>query len=151
TVSRSSRIRFGHTMMVNKRFTLVQRVEQVRVTDGREGSTESGMLVYSELRYRSVNEVLSFRTRVVWFDAPSYTSRLYQYEADVPGNVSNPPLYGSGFRWYALVRYTVADGCWLSAKYGETMKLHETSLGSGDDAIDGAVDGRFAVQLDFRL
>lgn len=150
-VSGTSRFRIGHMMTITKRITLVQRMEQVRVSGGQEEGTESGVLAYSELRYRSVNEVLSFRTRVVWFDAPSYASRLYQYEADVPGNVSNPPLYGSGFRWYALVRYTVADGCWLSAKYGETMKLHETSLGSGDDAIDGAVDGRFAVQLDFRL
>ncbi|NUN70531.1 MAG: hypothetical protein HUU02_12545 [Bacteroidetes bacterium] len=147
----SEKIRAGFSAAVNSTLTILHRIERVTVHSGQGTATEYGILAFSELRYRQRDDALMVRTRLIWFDAPSYASRLYQYETDVPGNVSNPPLYGSGFRWYVVLRWNVADGCWLSGKYGETMKLHETSLGSGDDMISGAVDGRFAVQLDFLL
>lgn len=147
----TDRARIGYSFNVGNGISLHHRMEQVRVSDGQARSSETGVLSFSELQWQTKNRNVSFRTRVVWFDAPSYAARLYQYEPDVPGNVSNPPLYGNGFRWFALVRYQITDGCWFSAKYAELTKLHEVSLGSGDDSIDGALDARAAVQLDFRL
>ena len=38
------------------------------------------------------------------FRTPSYASRLYEYETDLPGAVSILPLYGSGWRAYAVAR-----------------------------------------------
>ena len=38
-----------------------------------------------------------------YFATDSYASRLYEYEYDLPGSVSIRPLYGRGWRFYALV------------------------------------------------
>jgi len=37
------------------------------------------------------------------FRTDSYATRIYEYEADLPGTVSIRPLYGSGWRGYAQV------------------------------------------------
>ncbi len=55
---------------------------------------------------------LRWRLRRAWGSATlhgsqyhtnSYASRLYEYEYDVPGTVSVRPLYGEGWRLYALI------------------------------------------------
>ena len=50
------------------------------------------------------------------FHTDSYWTRIYEYEVDLPGAVSIRPLYGTGWRGYALVAFTY--GGWrLSSRY----------------------------------
>ena len=50
------------------------------------------------------------------FQTASYATRVYEFEVDLPGSVSIRPLYGSGWRAYALV--SAAVGRWsVSARY----------------------------------
>ena len=62
-----------------------------------------------------------FKTRwltlhVSRFRTDSYWTRIYEYEVDLPGAVSIRPLYGTGWRGYALV--AVAYRGWrLSSRY----------------------------------
>jgi hypothetical protein len=87
----------------------------------------------------------------VFFDTDSYDSRLYQYESDVTGNISNPPLYGSGMRWYVVSAYDILNALKISFKYSETKFLHNTSIGSGNDTIMGNLDNVFVLQCDVDL
>jgi len=76
------------------------RLEGRRLDRGEE-SPEFGWLIGMLGRggWRAVNITLHC-TR---FRTDSYGSRLYEYEYDLPGMVSVRPLYGKGWRGYALV------------------------------------------------
>jgi hypothetical protein len=112
---------------------------------------QHGFLTFCEAAYRSPKTSWQFKTRIAFFDTDSYDSRLYQYESDVTGNISNPPLYGSGIRWYVVSAIDILDGMKISIKYSETKKLHTVVMGRGDDEIDGNIDTAIVVQLDFRM
>ena len=50
------------------------------------------------------------------FRTDSYATRIYEYEADLPGTVTIRPLYGSGWRGYAQVSCRW-QGWTLSGRY----------------------------------
>ena len=65
----------------------------------------------------------SVRFKVRWltlhasrFRTDSWWTRIYEYEVDLPGAVSIRPLYGTGWRGYALVSVTWR-GWVLSGRY----------------------------------
>jgi hypothetical protein len=143
--------RVNHNYRLTRNMSVVQRIDLVRYSDIGKSSVEKGLLASIECNYSDRPAGISVRSRMSWFRSTSYASRLYQYEPDVPGNYSNPPLYGAGLRWFLLVRYEVLAHCFIGLKYSETKKLHETVIGSGDDQIIGNMEGRIAAQLDFRF
>jgi len=65
------------------------------------------------------------------------------------GVMSNPALYGEGLRWYLLASYETKYGVKISFKYSELFKPDEITLGSSDSEIDGNVDNKISLQLDF--
>ena len=75
-----------------------------------DGRSEWGLLGSARYKARWFSIHLSrFRTA-------SYATRLYEYEIDLPGSVSIRPLYGSGWRGYALV--SIERWGWsVSARY----------------------------------
>ncbi|MBQ42049.1 MAG: hypothetical protein CME15_06280 [Gemmatimonadetes bacterium] len=67
-----------------------------------EGGGELGALVSAR-----VARSLAGRTGILHlsrFRTDSYITRIYEYEQSLPGSVSLPPLYGDGWRIYALLR-----------------------------------------------
>jgi hypothetical protein len=94
---------------------------------------------------------LTIDARLAFFDTDSYDSRVYEFESEVRGTVSNPALYGRGRRWYVVVRYSLLGGLDISAKYSQTYRDDLKVIGSGLDQIDGNVDSRLTAQVDFRL
>jgi hypothetical protein len=146
-----SNVRFEYQYTVDRHLQVTQRLEYVSVQYQPSTYRQHGFLTFCDALYRSQSTSWQFKTRVVFFDTDSYDSRLYQYESDVSGNMSNPPLYGSGIRWYVVSVYNMLNGLKISFKYSETKKLHTVIMGSGDDEINGNNDNAIAVQLDFRL
>ena len=112
---------------------------------------ERGFLTFVEGIYRNQSSKLTAKTRYILFDTDSYDSRVYQYESDVEGNFSNPPLYGKGTRWYIFIGYDVFQKIRVSAKYSETKKLNTLVIGSGNDEISGNFDNQIALQMDLEL
>ncbi len=86
--------------------------------------------------------VIRVYARAALYQTDSYASRLYAQERDVEGVYSNPPYYGTGFRWYLMFRQALSGGVSLSAKYS-------VSTGSGGVFMLPA-DRALTVQLDFR-
>ncbi len=60
----------------------------------------------------------------------------------------NPALFGEGIRWYAMIKYRPMKYLILSAKYSETYKPDERTLGSGLMQINNNLDNRISIQLD---
>jgi hypothetical protein len=89
--------------------------------------------------------------RFAFFHTSSYDSRLYVYEADLPGASSSTALYGEGFRWYLIAGVEIFPKALLSVKYLQLKKNFVDSIGSGQDKIDGSVFRRIGIQFDYSI
>ncbi|MFA6467454.1 MAG: hypothetical protein WCW35_01025 [Bacteroidota bacterium] len=143
--------RLTNNIKVFSGLSISHRIEVVTVTSEITQPPEHGTLTFLDASFNDTQNGIRLKSRIVFFDTHSYDSRLYQYESDVAGNYSNPPLYGKGIRWYLVAGYEIIDNFTLSLKYSETKKLHEVVLGSGDDVIRGNLESRIAMQLDFQM
>ncbi len=85
-----------------------------------------GMLLYQDmiLKFHSNLEVA---VRLTFFDTDHYESRLYQFEHDVPGMLTNQMLYGTGTRGYIRIRWNIKNMVNLSIKFGSTQYHHRPS------------------------
>ncbi|MCX6141760.1 MAG: helix-hairpin-helix domain-containing protein [Ignavibacteriales bacterium] len=115
------------------------------VTIGLEHSSvqERGMLFFQDMT-ANLGRDFTVRFRAVAFHTDSYNSRVYEYEADLPGAFSCPALFESGFRCYILGCYRWRRTFTVSVKYSQTSK-EKSSQGSA------GLDNQFSVQLDLVL
>jgi hypothetical protein len=134
----------------SRNFRWRSRIEIVGVHYRSTGGKEKGTLMFQDIRWSPVSGV-QIDARVAAFQTDSYDSRLYEYESEPFGAVSNPALFGKGLRWYLLTRYEIAGGISLWIKYARTQKEGVKSMGSGEDEIQGDVDNRLTFQLEIRL
>ena len=134
---------------LSKYIRLKTRVEFVWL-DIDQIKSETGFLTFQDIRY-DISNKLRFYGRVVFFKTDSFDSRIYQFENDLPGVISNPGLFGEGMRWYFAVNYSVLPYLKLSLKYSELVKPDARTLSSGNNEIDGNLDNRISVQLDYSL
>ena len=114
-------------------------------TVGKEHSfvQERGMLFFQDLT-AELGRDFTVSFRAVAFHTDSYNSRVYEYEADLPGAFSSPALFESGFRCYVLASYRCRQTFAISAKYSQTSK-EKPSQGSA------GLDNQLSVQLDLAL
>jgi hypothetical protein len=108
---------------------------------------ENGFLTFQDISY-GINENLRFYGRVIFFKTDSFDSRLYEFENDITGIITNPGLFGEGMRWYFAVNYSPFAGLKFSLKYSELIKPDERVLSSGNNEIEGNLDNRLSLQLD---
>jgi hypothetical protein len=142
--------RLTATFDVSRDLRLRGRMEFVRTEYSSFGNDGSGILLSQEVRWNATPR-LTIDARLGFFDTDSYDSRVYEFESEVRGTVSNPALYGKGRRWYIVARYSLLGGLDVSAKYSQTYRDDLKVIGSGLDQIDGNIDSRLTAQIDFRL
>lgn len=142
-------LRIGYSVRSGGSLTVGQRFERTVVTRVPTGAGGSGVLSSMDARWEPNDVPVAVTSRIVFFDAGSYDSRLYLYESDLPGSVSNPPLYGRGVRWYVLVSALPVRSMTLALRYAETVKPGVTGSGSGSDAVEGPYDRDITLQADF--
>lgn len=133
---------------ISKEFTGKSRIELVRYSQN--SNTEIGFLSYQELKYH-IPKYFTFSWRIIFFDTESYNTRLYEFENDLRGSMSNLPLYGEGFRWYLLINYSPINYVTLSLKYAETYKPNSDFISSGNSQISGPLDNKISLQIDCKL
>ncbi|WP_456406255.1 hypothetical protein [Caldithrix abyssi] len=87
---------------------------------------EKGALSFQELRW-NFRRRLSLVGRVTFFRTPSYRTRIYEYESDVPGSFANFPMYGQGFKWYVRLGWRPLPrlGVWFKFRY---LRLNDPVL-----------------------
>ncbi len=105
-----------------------------------------GTLLYQEANYR-LSDKLKISMRLTFFDTDGYESRLYQFERDIPGVLTNQMLYGKGSRWYLLCNYKLAPILSVSLKFSTTHYYYRSFIGSQADRINGDELSALALQL----
>lgn len=111
---------------------------------------EKGYLVFQDVRYSPTNN-FNLYGRIIFFKTDSFGSAIYEYENNLTGVLTNIPLFDEGIRWYLMIRYRPHKILTVSAKYSETYKPANKSLGSGDSSIPGNLDNILSLQLDLNL
>jgi hypothetical protein len=118
-------------------------LELVTVGPEHETVQERGMLFFQDLT-ADLGPDCSVSVRAVAFHTDSFGSRVYEYEADLPGAYSSPALFDKGFRFYFLGRYRWGRMLALAVKYSQTSKEKSSDGSAG-------VDKQLSVQLDLAL
>ena len=113
-----------------------------------KNSTEEGFITFQDIHFY-LSSAINLYTRIAFFKTDSFNSAVYEYENDLPGTLISSALFGEGVRWYFVLKIKPYKLVTISCKYSETFKPKENSLGSGLLEIDGNLDNRFSIQLDF--
>jgi hypothetical protein len=143
-------LRLELSSRISEIISLKARLNLVYIANPPGRQQEKGFLLFEEIKY-SPYPAFSISARIIFFRTDSYDSRLYEFENDLPGVMTNSPLYGEGSRWYLVAKYKTGIGVTFSLKYSELFKPGEKSLGSGDTEIKGNIDNRLGFQADFQL
>jgi len=147
---RITNLRLEINHKVSRILQMRTRAEFVFIPSNIANSKETGSLFFYDLKYIPFNQ-FSIQSRIIFFSTDSYNSRIYEFENDLIGVMTNPPLYGEGFRWYLLLKYSTKFGLNVSFKYSELHKPNEKALSSGDSEIFGNLDNKISLQLDFNF
>ncbi|OGU55097.1 MAG: hypothetical protein A2V66_13575 [Ignavibacteria bacterium RBG_13_36_8] len=135
---------------VSAKFNIKSRIEYINFTQNTIGVNEEGILLFQDLKYQPYTN-LRFYGRAIFFQTDSYNSRIYEFENDLQGVMTNPALYGKGMRWYFIIKYEPIDGLILTVKYSELFKPNEITLSSGLNEIEGNIDNKLSLQIDLNL
>ncbi|MGA7162285.1 MAG: helix-hairpin-helix domain-containing protein [Bacteroidota bacterium] len=150
-VRNQENLRASCSFAITKWTQLVQRIEMTTVSYSISHDRREGMLMFTELNLSSPQFLFYGTARMVFFDTQSYDSRVYEYERDVRGGYSFPPLYGRGSRWYIVAGWKAFPHLELSCKYSETFQSGAASIGTGISEIIGPLDNRVTLQVDYGL
>ena len=97
---------------------------------------DTGSLVYEDARWQALRW-LRVDGRLLFFRTTGYGARLYAFENDVYGVLSNAVLTGRGQRVYVLLSTEPLEELTLQAKLAWTRFEDAFTVGSGLSEIDG--------------
>ena len=101
-------------------------------------TAQYGWLLMQEGTWTPTRPSLSLTARFEMFDAPSFDARLYCFETDIPTLYYTPFLYGSGCRYYLLLRYRYKKMLTVAARLAQTIYTDSrTTIGTGYESIAG--------------
>ena len=93
----------------------------------------------------------TFSARVTLFDTDDYDSRIYTYENDLIYYYAIPAFSDQGSRFYINVRYKGIRNLTAEIKFAQTRQLDVTSIGSGNDEIQGNIRSEIRAQVIYRF
>jgi Helix-hairpin-helix motif len=143
-------IRLGFDYDLSSDMRVKSRYEYVMVNYDNYGGNNKGFLFYTDFR-ALLTKNISASTRFVVFQTDDYDSRVYEFEDDMKGVMSNVGLYGSGTRWYLVLRYKPYAFGELTLKYSATYMDGVKSISSGNDLIEGDLNNRFNIGLELNF
>jgi len=150
-----AQLRLQLDYQLSKQLRLRSRVEFIKVRQnrfnpGKSKDHENGFLVYQDIRLRPTKK-FQIQARLTFFESDSFNSRLFQYENDLPGVLTNRALFGRGNRWYLLAKYQPLKKVAAYLKYSETYRDDVDVIGTGADQIDSNLDRRVSLQLEMKM
>jgi hypothetical protein len=140
-------MRLGFDYDLSPQIRIKSRYEYVMVDYSDFGGDNKGYLLYTDFRYLIMKN-FSASTRFILFQTDDYDSRVYEFEDDLRGVMSNYGLYGKGTRWYIMMKYKPVLYAELTAKYSATYYDGVNSIGTGNDEIQGDLNNKFNLGLE---
>lgn len=150
------RLRYHLNTTLNKRFSLRNRVEYVRVwqSTGINNSipiTEDGFLIFQDIALKTFHYKLTITARYALFDTKSFNTGIYAYESDVRYSFSVPAYYYVGTRYYIMLNYKLSKNTDLWIRYARFNYLDRETNGSGDNEIASNHKSEIKIQLSIQL
>jgi hypothetical protein len=142
--------RTGLELHPSSNIRLRTRFDYVNVEYESAQIKENGFLIFEDIRIRIFDKI-DIYGRIIFFNTDSYESRVYEFENDLRGRLTNKSLFGEGLRWYSLIKYEFLNNLELSVKYSETYKPNEISLSSGYNELPTNVNNQISIQIDARF
>lgn len=142
--------RVGFDYAISKKFRIRSRYDYIFVKYSFFGENNKGNLFYTDLRFLPLEELI-FSTRYIIFDTEDYDSRIYEYEDDIRGVMSNLGLYGKGRRWYVMFKYKALGLVDFYGKYSETYFDNVKSIGTGNDLIHNDINNKLNLGLEINF
>lgn len=141
--------RLGFEYLINS-IRFKSRYEYVFVNYSQFVPSNKGYLFFTDVNFKLLKG-LTLSSRLIFFETDNYDSRIYEYEEDIKGVMSNIGLYGKGRRWYFLVRYKPFNFLEGAFKYSETYLDGAKTIGSGNDMIFNNINNRLNFSLEVLL
>ncbi|HEX7574593.1 MAG TPA: hypothetical protein VF514_16020, partial [Bacteroidota bacterium] len=132
-----------------KSITFSTVMEYARVF-GAGGDVLHGVLLGGDISFTPLPRY-SFDTRFSLFHTDGYGARLYDYESGLPGQLSLPPLYGHGLRWYIRLRCRPVLWADIAIRYAATVKEASVSGTEPFRETPAACAAQIGLQADIRL
>jgi hypothetical protein len=132
---------------ISDKFRIRSRYDYVFVQYKLFGGNNKGYMFFTDLKFVPVKGI-TFSTRYIFFDTEDYDSRIYEYEDDIRGVMSNLGMYGKGRRWYAMIKYRPYGFMEISGKYAETYMDGVTSIGTGNDQMQSDINNKLNLGME---
>jgi hypothetical protein len=143
-------IRLHAVFKVLPSVSLKSRVEAVFIARPDAGF-RWGFLAYQDVNWQPKKLPLTASARFAIFRTDDFDTRLYAYENDLLYNFSVPFYYYKGLRWYLNVSYKPVKGFSISLRLSQFIYPEETTIGSGNDLINGITKTEIKIQARYRF
>ncbi|GAB4127383.1 MAG: helix-hairpin-helix domain-containing protein [Ignavibacteriales bacterium] len=148
---KTERIRFEFEFNPVHSISNKVRIEFSTVKNQKSDLDDNGFLVFDDVKFRLFSNRLHAAFRLVFFRTDSYESRIYSFENDLQGIMTNPAFYDDGYKWYILLKYSVFRNIIISLKYSELVKPGADFIASGLSEISGNSERKFSLQMDLNF
>ncbi len=139
-------LRLEYQFPINKNFSGKSRIEGTQYNK-ENTATQYGILIFQDIIYNPLQSHFTGNFRAAYFNTSGFDTRIYAYENDVLYSFSIPALQDKGFRFYANTRYSIARGLDFWLRFAFTAYTNRTSIGSGNDEINGSQRSEIKAQL----
>lgn len=143
-------LRFLVSYNVSANIIFKNRIDMV-IYKNSYSETERGYLIYQDIMYRPVRFPLEATFRYSLFATDGYNSRIYTYENDVLYAFSVPSYFNNGQRWYLMLKWKIIPRITMWLRYARTTYFNKSTIGSGNDIIDGNSKSEVKVEVKVRL
>ncbi len=116
-----------------------------------DNQKEMGYMLYQDVKYKPLFSKLTFTSRYVLFNTPTYNSRIYAYENDVLYGYSIPAYYGKGSKFYVVAKYNPIRNIDIWIRIAHTTYYDREVLKSGWDEIEGNQMTEIKVQVRYKF
>lgn len=110
----------------------------------------TGWMIYQQLNFRPW-KTLAIYTRLCFFDISDYDSRIYVFENDLPGTLTNRMLMNRGSRWFGLVKYNWSPRIRIAFKFGSDFLDSVSHQNTNNKTAGGTQNNEFAFLVDMFL
>ncbi len=137
-------VRWNIDYKISPSVRLKNRIEWIH-RDEEFREKENGFLVYQDLIYQPLQSPWTVKLRYALFDTPSFDARIFAYESDLIYTFSIPAYFGTGTRWYGMLRYKFRNKMEIWARISQFDFRNQSTVLSGLNEIEGN------TRTDFRL